>query len=293
MQTVGVRAVMRVLEILPPRVRDEITRLSAQRMGGIADIREIALRVAARCTVNYRDGAVPLLCEICRDEMDRITFRICDGAVYAYRESIRDGYVPFGDGVRVGVVGMARYARGGIEGVSSVGSLIFRIPHAECDFEDELYAIYDSGIGSGMMIYSAPGVGKTSALRSLARHIGGGKNAARVAVIDERGEFMSEMYEGCSVDILRGYKRCEGIDIATRTMAPDVILTDELSRDCRSALEYAAHCGVPIIATAHADSLEGLLKRRAIEPLLRSKIFNTFVGIKREGGKYVLAVDRI
>ena len=292
MQMVEARAILRVLEVLPSRVRDEITRLSGQRRGGTSDIREIALRVSGRCSVSYRDGVVPLCSVICRDEMDEITFRICDGAVYAFRDSIREGYVPFGDGVRVGVIGMARYGSTGIEGVSSVGSLIFRIPHTSCDFEAELCEIYEQGIGSGMMIYSAPGVGKTSALRSLARYIGCGKNAARVAVIDERGEFMSEMYEGCLVDILRGYKRRDGIDIATRTMAPDVIITDELSRDCRSALEYAAHLGVPIIATAHADSLDGLGKRKALSQLVSYGIFEVFVGIRRTGGEYRLTVDR-
>ena len=105
--------------------------------------------------------------------------------------------------MRVGACGRARYDGERLVGVSQISSLVFHIPSGECELKDEVYSAF-LGSDSGLLIYSKPGRGKTTALRELAFMIGSGKNSKNVTVVDERLEFIAEKYKGCSVDLLRG-----------------------------------------------------------------------------------------
>lgn len=282
-----------ILCYLPTRLGDEIRRLGGKRRGGLGDIREIRIRVDARSVVTFSDESVTLFTPVDKNAMGEIVERLLDGALYAHRDSIASGYVSIGGGVRVGICGHARYEGGGLVGVSNISSLLFRIPSGECAFADELYSAYLDGASRGLLIYSPPGVGKTTALRSLAGRLGGGRDAKRVAVIDERCEFDESDYPACEVDILKGYKRCEGIEIATRTMSPEVIMIDEIGEGDAEPISRVLRCGIPIIATAHAGSLEELRSRSALLPLFSLGAFDLFVGIFREDGEYRLRIDKI
>jgi stage III sporulation protein AA len=222
--------------------------------------------------------------------MSDTVHRLSDGALYAHKDSICSGYVSVAGGIRVGLVGTARYERREVVGISDIRYALFRFPVGECEFSDELLSAFEKS--HGMLIYSPPGVGKTTALRALARLLGGSERGLRVAVIDERFEFDPDDYLSSNVDILRGYRRREGIEIATRTMSPDIIIIDEIGADDASGICEVVRCGVPIIATAHASSLSELESRSALEKILSTGAFDTYVGISREGTHYRLTVDR-
>lgn len=280
----------RALAVLPPRISDEIRRICSSRTGGISEIREICLRRGARSSVTLGDECLTLFAPVGEREM-RDTFASLEGgALYAHRESIASGYVSLGGGVRVGVCGHARYDGQRLVGVGEVSSLVFRIPTGKCDFADELYRAY-LGAGGGMLIYSPPGVGKTTAIRSLAGSIGSGRDGKRVAVIDERCELMPEDYHGASVDILSGYRRAEGIEIATRTMSPDVIMIDEIGEGDAEPISRVLRCGIPVVATAHAANLDELFSRVSLAPLLSLGAFSRFVGISKSHRTYTLTLD--
>lgn len=280
------------LSFLPKTLTREIESLCAGRAGGASEIRELAIRVGAVSTVIYKSGRVPLGHTVTEGEAEQILYKLCRGSVYAYKECIASGYIPLDHGVRVGICGLARYEDGEIVGVSRTGSLVFRIPGGGCDFEDKLYAVWRSGIGSGMLIYSPPGVGKTTALRSLVKMIGGGREQRRLAVIDERCEFVGEDLIGSCADVLRGYGKRRGIDIAIRTMSPELLVLDEVGAEDSVAILDAVGCGIPLIATAHSGSIDELYSKPSLEPLIRSGVFKVFVGISRTGGGYSLSVDR-
>ncbi len=145
-----------------------------------------------------------------------------------------------------------------------------------------------------MLIYSPPGVGKTTALRALAGRIGSGRDARRVAVVDERCEFRPEDYAHAAVDILAGYKRALGIEIATRTMNPEVIMVDEIGGATEAdAMLGMLHSGVPLIASAHASSLEEVKRKQNIARLVASGVFRTFAGLRREGSDYTCRIDKL
>lgn len=281
----------RVLSYFPSGISREIRDLSEHRSDGA--LREIRLRAEGRASVRLGKSTIPLLGRVSSEELYTLLCRICDGAVYSQRDSICSGYVSMSCGVRVGVVGTAGYDSASLVGVEKISSLVFRIPTGECSFAPELERVFRTeGRGGGMLIYSPPGVGKTTALRALARRLGGGRTPMRVCVVDERFEFFPEDYRECEVDLLRGYKKKTGLDIAVRTMSPDIVMMDEIGAGEADAVLDAVHCGIPIVATAHARSADELLSKRSLKPLFESGAFVTLVGISDTGTGYELKVNK-
>ena len=276
----------------PERIGAELFRVLRGRRCGFEELREIRVRAGGRCSVTVGEENIPLFESVSPDECELFVRELCDGALYAHRDSIASGYITLDGGVRVGICGFARYDDDRLVGVSDTRSLVFRFPGGKCEFGENIYAIWQQGVGSGMLIYSPPGVGKTTALRSLARSIGGDRHPQHVCVVDERCEFSEEDYMGCEVDILKGYKRRAGLEIATRTMSAEVVMIDEIGGDDAREIYDIVRCGIPLIATAHADSYEELLCKGSIAPLIDAGAFDVFVGIKRVGGAYSLTVDR-
>lgn len=283
----------RVLSLLPRGVGEEISHVAQGRRCGLSGISEIMLRREGRCSIIIGGETVALSSVLSREECEGLVRRLVDGALYAHRDSIAEGYISLWGGVRVGVCGSARYESDRLVGISDMRSLLFRIPTGKCDFSEELYSVYSCGIGQGMLIYSPPGVGKTTALRALCKKLSSGRGAVRVAVIDERCEFFEGDYSGCEVDILRGYRRREGVEIATRTLSPDLIMIDEIGAEDAEQLMRVVRCGIPLIATAHASSFDEIRAKPSLRGLMSASVFSVFVGLSRRGGKYRLSVDRI
>lgn len=286
-------AALTVISVLPYGLALEIGRLAETRRSGYRGIREIHLRRNGICELNLSGEKIRLVTRLTPAEMEKISERIMGRALYAHRESISAGYISMSGGIRVGMCGSCSYENGRILGISDISSLHFRIPTGECDFEAELREAYRSGIGSGMLIYSPPGVGKTTALRALAGIIGSGKGSLRVAVVDERAEFPEEDLSDCSIDILRGYKRREGIEIATRTLSAELIMIDEIGADDAESIIDVVRCGVPIIATAHAASFDEVKSKRSLRELFETGAFESFLGISKKENKYILRMDRL
>ena len=225
------------------------------------------------------------------EEVVKETFkRVCGGAVFAHRDDICSGYVTLEGGIRVGVSGHARYEGGEIVGVGKISALVFRIPYGKCTFARELYSEWLLHPG-GMLVCSLAGEGKTTAIRSLAGLIGSGEIPRRVVVVDERCEFDPEDYPEAHVDILRGYKRSLGVDIAIRTMSAEIVVVDEVgSVEDSTALLGALGAGVEVIATAHAESLNSAMKRKYIKELVMGGLFTSVCLIRTEGYRHTFSV---
>lgn len=280
------------LSLLPTRVRAELERLTLSRGSDITSVSEIKLRAFGRSTVTVSGEKIALASRVGCEEMSEILSLLCEGSLYAYRDRIREGYISLDGGVRVGICAEARYDSGNLVGVTDVTSLVFRIPTGSFSFAPELYEIFRE-CSRGMLIYSPPGVGKTTALRSLVGLIGSGRRGEEVSVIDERCEFFHDDYVGASVDILRGYKRADGMEIALRSLSPEVIAVDEVGRlsEANAMLE-SLNAGVRVIATAHADSLDALKRRVNMKPFFDYGVFDVFVGIKKRGDVREITVER-
>jgi stage III sporulation protein AA len=171
-----------------------------------------------------------------------------------------------------------------VAGVYDVSALNIRLPtHIKSVGEPICKLIRAMRERKGVLIYSPPGVGKTTLLRSVAYKMASGISPWRVSIIDTRGELaLSFDGSGATVDLLTGYPKSVGIEIAARTMNPELMVCDEIgdAEEAR-AIIGAQNCGVPLLASAHGADLGGLLRRTGIRELHIAGVFGAYVGIER------------
>ncbi|MBR6049989.1 MAG: AAA family ATPase, partial [Clostridia bacterium] len=224
---------MRVMMYLPPHTARRISSLTERSPGVSGDVTEIrlhggrptALVISGRNVTDFAGE-----CDVCTDaELSQTLARLTEDSVHTYGDTLRDGFVSLDGGYRIGVCGSANTSDGKIRGLFAVGTLTVRIPRAITGCDRELLGIIlNDGAISSALIYSPPGVGKTTMIRALASSLSRGKFARRVSVIDTRREiYMKEMFGDSTADFFEGYPRGAGIEIATRTQNPEVIICDE------------------------------------------------------------------
>ena len=268
-----------LLSILPYRLSDEI-----RRVAGEEHVEEIRLRCDRYASVTIKNRSIMLSCILCRDEMNAFLSSICKNSLYAYKDTINNGYVTLHSGIRVGVCGRATIDNGQILGVYDISSMNIRIPMTIRRLGEPVCKILRSQKdGRGVLIYAPPGEGKTTLIASACAKMAGGEQPLRVCAVDTRGELSGVLSDkSLCLDILSGYPRGLGIEIATRTMNAQLIVCDEIGDVSEAnAIISAQNSGVPFLATAHADNLRGLLSRTPVRMLHDAGVFGAYVGIKR------------
>ena len=276
-------------ECLPLHFCDAILRTGAN------PIEEIRLHRGRTLTVTSRQKNLGCGIVVSEREIQEIFSRMCGGSLYAYEETIRQGYIPLEGGIRVGVCGSAACEDGKIIGVHNITGVMIRIPHAiAVDTETLLHSFFADRAQRGMLIYAPPGVGKTTLLRAIAKDISSPRYGRHTVIVDTRGELNVELNaSSLNLDVMSGNPRDVGIEIAVRTLGAQLIVCDEIGSmaDARATLG-AANCGVPLIASAHAASLGELLERPAIKILHHSRVFGKYVGLSRRAiGGFEYAVS--
>ena len=217
------------------------------------------------------------------EEISQTLGRLCEDSIHTYSDAIKSGYISLDGGYRVGVCGNANTENERVKGVYRVTSLNIRIPREIRGVSgDVLRVIRKNGAVDSALIYSMPGVGKTTVLRDIAVSLSTGWNAMRVCVVDNRREiYMKEAFGMSIADFLIGYPKADGIEISTRTMNPEVIICDEIGDDEVSKILAAQNCGVPLIASAHGASFDEIMRRQGIKRLYDSKVFRYYIGVER------------
>jgi stage III sporulation protein AA len=270
---------------LTPKLRAEICSLLTIRKKNISDISEIRLRSGGALSVYLGNERYFLSCEIDEFEINEIFKSLSKDGVYSHTDTVNEGYITLDGGIRVGISARARYDKNTLYSFGEISSMIFRIPTETSIKLDTLPDLFEK-CTRGMLIFSPPRYGKTSALRALAKEISFGREGREVVVLDERLEFSSIDRHGLNLDILSGYKKIKGIEIALRSLSPEVIIMDELSdkTECEKLLEFMRG-GVRVIASAHAENIDDLKHRAGVRLLLENGVFDKLVAIRLSDGK--------
>ena len=276
---------------LPPRVLRAASGLPPEICASADELR-LRRDSAASVTCGTKNIAFDSRGRICEPpfalrataaELEDCMERLCSGSYYTCEESAARGFVPLPEGGRAGICGRALTKNGGIAGWAEIYSVSLRLHRFVRDAAMPLARFFaESGL-CGVMVVSPPGGGKTTFLRSAAYLLANGAAAPplRVALADEREELSVSLPRSGYIDILSAAPKAEAISVLTRTMAPQVIICDEISpRECASVLK-TQNCGAFIIASAHGKSPDDLYSRPGMRELLESGAFGATAVLAR------------
>ncbi len=209
------------------------------------------------------------------NEINECVTRLTEGSRYKYDEYIAHGFIPLPEGGRAGVCGVANPS-GGFSEISSVNLRVFRFfPNVAMPLIEH----YRKNGVCGALICSPPALGKTTFLRSAAYLLSLGKHIEpkRIGIADERCEIAVGLPNRGLIDVISLMPKADAMNILTRTMAPEIIICDEIGANEVDAVLEAQNTGVTLIASAHCGDIGGLLKRGRIKRLLESGVFEICV----------------
>lgn len=258
-----------LLAILPVHLRQDVDRL------GKHTAQELRLRLGKPSSIVVSERTIPVGRAVTVDDLNFVVNAACRYSPWT-AESAANGYLTAHGGHRIGICGDVLVKNGMMTGFRSMRSLNIRIAR---DFPGIAKPL--ASISGNLLILGRPGSGKTTLLRDLIRQR---SEQETVAVVDERGElFPKGISTGEATDIITGCSKPHGVDALLRAMGPDTIAVDEITAasDC-DALIQAGWCGVRLLATLHATSIQDLRCRKVYKPILDSGLFETLVILRSD-----------
>ena len=219
--------------------------------------------------------------------MEELFLSLCQGSIYAHIETIKDGYISLGQGLRAGICGTAVLDGKNFDKIKNISSINIRIPGRIYGASSYLFNLLKkSNFNKSILLYSPPGVGKTSILRDLIIKLNSVSPPIRFSVIDSREEIITPYFENCIFDVFLSYPKGLAIELATKSMTPQIIICDEISSEEEAiSILKASHNGVKLIATTHASTYNEVSSKIILKPLIESNIFDYFIGVNRQYGE--------
>lgn len=274
---------------LPPEIYNAISRHI-----NYADVNEIRLRVNCPlvvCIKNKKyfvgssgfsdyDNAIICTYEMIQD----FVYKLCDNAVYAVNDQLKQGFITLPKGVRVGICGEVVSTDDRIVTIKNFQSANIRIPHhiKGCSLLALNYMLNDDFLNT--LIISPAGAGKTTFIRDVIYQLSKQNYCYNVLVADERNEIASvnngvaEIPLGNFADIYSNCSKEFAFKQGIRSMKPDIFVTDEIDidKDLKSIVD-ATNSGVKVLATIHSDNITNLKQKRGFDKIIENKVFDRYI----------------
>ncbi len=271
-----------LLSCLPQALQEELNTLS------IPSLLEIRLR--ANRPVQFKALSCLHQGTFVPDsgQVQRISETLSEHGLYARYDEARRGFITLRGGHRLGLCGKVQWERDEAVQLCDIASVCLRIAREHKGACKPLlpYIKALSKVPS-ILILGAPTTGKTTLLRDLARNFS--DNGIMVGMNDERGELAAcqngvpQLDVGFSTDVLDGCQKAYGIRWLIRSMAPQLIVTDEISgMEDTAAILDAKASGIAVMASVHAGSIADIFSRTDFGLLCHQKAFDMMVQLKTD-----------
>ncbi len=243
----------RLLAIMPPKVKSNLTE------DDLSDVIEIVLDVGRIPEVRHSGGRIEKLgCDLTQEEdIDFVTSKIQD-----FTHDNRSG-IP-GTLHRISAI---RNRQGKIIGLTCrIGRVVTGTISCIKDFCTQ---------GKSILFLGPPGVGKTTKLREISRLVAD-ELGKRVVIVDTSNEIAGDgdiphpaVGTARRMQVAQPEFQKDIMIEAVENHTPEVIVVDEIGTEAEAqAARTIAERGVMLIATAHGNCLESLIKNPTLSDLV-------------------------
>lgn len=281
-----------VCRYLPLKLCSALEKLPSDRVQKLCEIRIRAdkpvvliftdertfITESGRLTVFLTNSLMSLTAE----ETESVFNAMCRYSVHSLSDDIASGFITLDGGNRVGIYGRAVTDRGRVVSVRNIRGMNVRISGDFPSVARPLFKLIERDRRANVLICGPPSSGKTTMLKDYCRILSDEKEL-KVCVVDERCET-----DGCNVgintDVLSGYPKAQGIQIAVRTLSPEIIVFDEIgTADEVGAVREGLNSGVSFVMTIHCADVSELLKKPQFRLLQAGGAVDYCVFLKRTG----------
>ncbi|MBM4762254.1 stage III sporulation protein AA [Bacillus sp. B15-48] len=281
-----------ILSFLPKRIVDTLETVQQIQ----ENIEEIRLRIDRPLEITAGGRPTFLSYIVQPDDGIQLLNRLGNFSMYTLEEELKRGYITIAGGHRIGLAGKVILDDGKVKAIRDVSSFNIRIAREKIGSANSLLPSIYTGEWKHTMIIGPPQTGKTTLLRDIARLISSGIPDLRipplkVGIVDERSEIagcvngVPQLSFGPRVDVLDSCPKAEGMMMMIRSMSPDVLIVDEIGREEDSvAIMEAVNAGIKLIMTTHGTSLDDIVKRPTLKPIIELGIFERFIELSRATG---------